>query len=253
MPTCWARCLGNCDHRQSREHYVSKGLWANDTVNVTGFDWCADAPKSIPIKKLVRKILCKKHNEQLSCVDDAGNTVFGTIAKIVELDNAQREIAVRSRNPPIWCIQEYRVDGRLLERWFLKTLINFCFDQGLKIGSAARTPGWPCDDLVRAAYGLGALVKPAGLYSLASLGQAIYSSDHFSFSPVIVRGNAYISAGIFAFRGLPFALHLDPNDDQELITRSSYFPTGAKLCYHMRVANWKRGRHVSQRLKFKWT
>jgi hypothetical protein len=118
MPTCWAACLADCDDKISKEHVVSKALCESDTVVVHGFAWCKDQPKEISLSNLVAKILCKKHNSDLSELDAAGGKAYAAIRTMMGTSNARAAV-----KPRYWTVQRYKVPGPLLERWFLKTLI----------------------------------------------------------------------------------------------------------------------------------
>lgn len=60
---------------------------------------------------------------------------------------------LRSRR---WTIKTFTIDGALLERWFLKTLINFSHGGQWIIGEGSHPPGLPNDELVKIAFGKAA-------------------------------------------------------------------------------------------------
>ena len=62
---CWARGLGGCSDKISREHYVSAALFDDAKITVHGFAWCKEAPVTIGIGSATAKILCSKHNSDL--------------------------------------------------------------------------------------------------------------------------------------------------------------------------------------------
>src|SRR5690349_5685627 len=68
MKRCWAHTLGNCSDAMSREHVVSDSILL-DMVTVKGFSWCKDSPKSISAANFTSKILCERHNNELSPSD----------------------------------------------------------------------------------------------------------------------------------------------------------------------------------------
>lgn len=73
MKTCWAQCLGNCSGKISREHPISPSVFGGDEIVVQGFPWCRDRPKKISVANLTEKVLCQKHNSDLSDIDKAGS------------------------------------------------------------------------------------------------------------------------------------------------------------------------------------
>jgi hypothetical protein len=205
VDNCWAACLGDCAGKISREHTVSKSLYISDTVTVEGFPWCKDKPKEIGLGSLTAKILCEAHNRRLSDVDKAGAAAFDAFRQSTRLMNVRS----KTRNQR-WTIKRFIIDGPRSERWFLKTLINLCFGQNLRIGADSKHLGWPSCDLVEIAFGLRAFNAKAGLYSIVQVGQKIRSDDTVRFAPLIME-QSYVAAGLFSFRGFKFLLCLGPN------------------------------------------
>ena len=120
---CWAACLGNCSDKVSREHLVSRGLFIGDIIRVEGFSWCKTGPKEVGLSSLTAKILCKKHNSDLSEVDAGGANAFDIFRQLRLVANQRQGLP-----PNSWQVPEYRIDGPLLERWLLKTLINISYN-----------------------------------------------------------------------------------------------------------------------------
>ena len=129
MAECWASGLGSCSDKISREHIVSESLFTNDIVRVEGFSWCKDKEKEIGLRSLTAKILCKKHNAALSPVDIGGASAFEAFRNMTKIGNVRKKV-----QPQIWDVIQYSIDGILLERWFLKTLINISFGGEYPIG-----------------------------------------------------------------------------------------------------------------------
>jgi hypothetical protein len=141
---CWAKCLGNCSQKMSREHTISKGLFNDDEIMVQGFPWCLNAPKRIGLSNFVAKILCKAHNSKLSELDDAAKAAFAVFRESVRLNNVRQKL----KRPTIWNVKRLEIDGPRLERWFLKTLINLSFGGQWTIGVGSHVPGSVARDLV---------------------------------------------------------------------------------------------------------
>lgn len=120
---CWAAALGDCAGKLSREHTISECLFPSGKVTVSGFDWCKGTEKTIGVSGLVRHILCEHHNSALSVLDSEMKTWFEVIRQCAFLNDLRAE-----RRENSWDIRHFQVDGRLLERWFLKTLINLNFE-----------------------------------------------------------------------------------------------------------------------------
>jgi hypothetical protein len=69
------------------------------------------------------------------------------------------------------------IDGALLERWFLKTLMNVGFGGELIIGPGKHAEGMPSLELVETAFGLRAFKSPSGLYLSSHAGAQVTSED----------------------------------------------------------------------------
>jgi hypothetical protein len=119
MVECWAEALGGCSAVQSGEHLFSAALFQGKTVTVQGFHWCPE-PRSVGLTKLTANILCTTHNSLLSPVDDGAKQTLDTLAEAIRLSDVRVGLEPRR----VWRPARYQVDGQLLERWFMKTLIN---------------------------------------------------------------------------------------------------------------------------------
>jgi hypothetical protein len=149
MKDCWARAIGGCSSKVSREHYVSQSLWPDPTIEVVGFPWCKDEPKRIGLGSLTAKILCDVHNAALSPLDAAAGAAMDTLRRVVAFRPNRRR---RSKKGV-----RFDIDGPLLERWFLKTAIGLLHVQA-DSNEVWRHDGSllcsPSEKTVRWAYGL---------------------------------------------------------------------------------------------------
>lgn len=249
MEKCWAACLGNCGVKASREHLVSQSLFIGESVRVQGFPWCRETPKEIGLSRLTAKILCEHHNNSLSPVDDAGARAFAVLREMRRLANVRERM-----KPQRWNIIRHRIDGPLLERWFLKTLINLCCDRDYPIGLESRVAGRPTERIVRIAYGLESFTDQAGLYFVIRSGMQVVSTDTVSFVPLI-KHRAHVEGGVFSFRGLRFLLFLEPEGPP--FPLSGIFVDGEDLGdvqfnFHNRQITEKTGKYRSQVLTIDW-
>src|SRR3972149_5105096 len=87
MNNCWAESLGDCDGGISREHIVSKSLFVSSYVDVKGFEWCKEETERIGLASLTKKVLCRKHNSQLSKIDSAAAHAFDVLRRQTKLSN----------------------------------------------------------------------------------------------------------------------------------------------------------------------
>ena len=213
---------------------------------VQGFPWCLNEAKSIGIGSLVAKILCKKHNSDLSEVDDAAIYLFKVFREGIRLQQARGAL----RNPQEWAVpfgidwtvRRFVIDGPRLERWFLKTLVNLSFGRQWIIGQGSGPPGWPSKELVEIAFGRRRFPKEAGLHIMAHPGQQIDSHDRVNITPMSQGDN--LVAGRFNFRGYSFFLNLLPG---------KLFPKlgESDLLYRETTINWNVSGFLSHAILFK--
>ncbi len=114
---CWASILEDCARGASREHYISDGIFDGESVTAVGLPWCRDKPVTIGLKRAVAKVLCGKHNSALSEFDAEAAKLSRFLATNV-LDQPLTESAIT-------------LQGRLLEKWALKTFLNLGYIRGL--------------------------------------------------------------------------------------------------------------------------
>lgn len=100
------------------------------------------------------------------------------------------------------------IDAKLLERWFLKTLLNLSHESNLFIGVSGTEKGIAPADLVKICYGEQPFEGAAGMYVAANTGMILNSSDTLQFSPL--HKDDRILGGFFEFRGIRFFLALMP-------------------------------------------
>jgi hypothetical protein len=202
---CWAEPLGGCGGGISREHLVSKCVFPDQSIFVKGLDWCLDEPKEVRIETLTAKILCKDHNSALSELDSEAGRAFDTIR-----DFARTKMN-REMMPYInWASKQLAVDSRKLERWCLKTLLNFSFGRNLIIGPGTHEPGTVPVELARVAFGLEEFAVGRGIYTAFRQGETFNLDDHFNY--VAKAHEAHLVMGSFGLCGLRFYLNLFPTE-----------------------------------------
>ncbi len=195
-PYCWAHMLGGCSGRLSREHLISASLFPDSTsINVTGFSWCGGGTKTIGLSNLTSKILCTTHNSLLSPLDAAAGAAFRALSDSALLANSRLSV-----KPSKFKIRHFHINGPLLERWLLKTLINLCYESGLLIGRDGRNAGVPAENLVRICFEKEPFPGKSGLYLAARKGGHITSGPEVRFAPLIYD-ETHVLGGFFHFRG----------------------------------------------------
>ncbi|MEA5078055.1 MAG: hypothetical protein VB013_05745 [Anaerolineaceae bacterium] len=109
-PRCYARELNDCGGPISREHYISENalkLWSVDNFVLTNFfDLENDRLAPLKTNNFGANILCKRHNEALSSLDEIG----GNFCSFVKDGKTDKQIDV--------------INGSDVERWFLKIFLG---------------------------------------------------------------------------------------------------------------------------------
>lgn len=204
MATCWARSLGDCNGGISREHYISKSLFKSSAVAVEGFPWCKGKPRTVGIQSLTGKILCQTHNNGLSSLDEEASVLFDGIREWCGIGNIPSNSLPLTRiaRPPTV------VNAKLIERWFLKTLLNLSLCRDYFIGVEGREKGIVPHDLVQVCFGERQFDGAGGMYGAAHAGMMIASHDSVRFAPLLREDR--VLGGLFEFRGFRFLLSLLP-------------------------------------------
>lgn len=142
---CWAQSLGGCD-TLSREHVISRSIFASACDCPTLVEGMHRLPNGhLAESALTAKILCKKHNSDLSPLDAEA----GKLADLLLSSARGNEIG------------RPELDGSLIERWAFKTLIN-----GLAAGWSDRRKWIPSEQIVRYIFGQNGIPAGCGLYSV---------------------------------------------------------------------------------------
>jgi hypothetical protein len=212
MANCWASCLGNCSDEQSREHIVSKSLFAMPAVAVYGLPWCKEEEKTVGIESLTAKILCRTHNSALSDLDAEAGQAFRALHDQSELAALRAKLAKRSRVRPKY----FKVDANKLARWCLKTLINVSYQGDLLISPEADSRGVPPSTLVRVTFGFAPWPAGAGLYLAGQVGTTLNISESLQVATVLNRSGEVLQGALITFRGFRFALSLMPGRVEQI-------------------------------------
>jgi hypothetical protein len=113
---CYMRRTMDCGTQISREHPVSAGVLSHlggRNVKLRGVPWlAASEAKDFPITALASNILCKRHNEAFSKLDEMAERFFSAISSI------HKNVLSKTKSP--W----YLFSGEELELWLLKTAIG---------------------------------------------------------------------------------------------------------------------------------
>ncbi|MBB6521320.1 hypothetical protein [Pseudoteredinibacter isoporae] len=193
---CWAREVSECGGVQSREHYVSSGIFTDDFIYLEGLSF-AKSGKVIPKKRAVKKCLCQKHNMALSSYDAEAQKV----RQHLEYIHARVEKVMGSAGNRKLITHMKYADYEFFCRWTLKTFINFIDDFKYK-------PIVDTDDLARAVFSENSVLDYVALTNVMPQGLDFQISQIVQVSP-LEKDGATIGADI-VFCGLHFSMHLLP-------------------------------------------
>jgi hypothetical protein len=251
MSECWAASLGDCAGKMSREHIVTKGIFVDDEVFVQGFDWCRE-PMKIGLAGLTAKILCAKHNSELSGADNAAIRAVEQFREFFRLADVRGKL-----KPRRWRISRFSTNGFELERWFLKTLTNIAFGREYPTFKPTRQEWRPSNEIVEIAFGLKRFQPRAGLYLIGGqTGDNVDVNEKFRIITFTDNNDRLVGARFLVF-GFAFAIYLE----QRGLDRDIYFcdvggraTAGTNVMYHPRAIKYTTapGLPVSHVLQIEW-
>jgi len=200
MGFCWAEKYSQCKGQLSREHLVSSGVFEQKNIYVQGFDWCKENEKEVSIASLTSKILCEKHNNGLSDIDQAGINAV----KIIESTLPQFARSVDTSKT-----KKY-IDGHKFERWLLKIAINISVKgiNQIGVGMVDSQTGVPSAYLLAVIFGELNFTHEMGLYFLFPNGKHKFEAGSFHVFPIFKE--QVIAAFVFHIRGVDLLLNLFP-------------------------------------------
>jgi hypothetical protein len=182
---CYARLLNDCSTKISAEHFVSKSVlelvFSEDKeIILSGASWMPQGEsKRISIKNLRAKVLCDRHNEALSDLDEIGKKFF----EFIRSDIVGNEFLM--------------VNGDDLERWMLKVLCGYLASGG---GPHNRGDWQPPEQWLQILFGSDTVPNGSGLYIVR--GKDITTSNYQigvfpaeSDLPGVFNGLAFIIGG----------------------------------------------------------
>lgn len=190
---CWAKALGGCDSL-SGEHVVSHSVlrFGGEHVTTQGMQRVPDGPKASA--GLKANILCRRHNALLSPLDATAQDVMRFAQALID-----------SR----YC-DDVVFDGRLLERWLLKTTMN-----SLAAGWGDELKWLPDLQVVQSIFGFVSVPEGCGLH-LVDRGQmrrAPFRPLEFSFEALWTDPpeSRELAGATICLNGLCFFVALKPN------------------------------------------
>jgi len=222
---CYADTLGNCAGGRSAEHYISRSVLelVGTVVRVSGFPWQPKgAQQDIGIGSLAANILCRRHNQQLSSLDDKGMAFVRALKNIYDAALAGPELSDGSTT----------IDGDGLERWLLKILCGV-----LTVGKSHAIPTLWLDILFRDK----AFPEHHGLHVFGKAGEASWM---FNLLRVISVPDKLgrVAGAKFGIAGIPILLAFGKPDFEDPEFSSYLRPDAIEI---------SKG-SVARRIEFVW-
>lgn len=185
-PKCYARSLEDCDHEITKEHYISEsvlaGLGGKIVVTRARLGW---DKKPIGLPALASNMLCKRHNNALSGLDDVAKRFVPCL-----LRGGERTCNGGGRDT---------FNGYDVELWFLKVLCGYTCLDGDEVP----------DEWLRILFGLDALEVPAGLHMNVRIGETVGAEQNeITFETAYSKEGERVGCAI-TMHGYRFLLGLD--------------------------------------------
>ncbi len=246
---CWAASIGGCSDKITGEHILTRGIFPQDEMFIQGLPWCLAEPKLIGLASLTAKILCSNHNSGLSEMDIAAIQTAKAFRDALDLRDFRSQ-----HKPTHWTRKQFRINGSLLESWALKTLINITYKGPVPIGSDSFQPGRASASLVETAFGLRRFTRPAGLYTLARVGEENFTDGRVRVLSLESTAG-HVAGAIFHFGGLRYLLYLENDnnpDPKKFVGIEGQQIQTSQFMYHLRQVKFPVHDRISHTIDFRW-
>ena len=250
---CYASSLGDCSDKQSKEHYISKGIWRNEEVTFDGFRWTPDGPRKLPVLSVAAKILCTVHNPALSYLDAVFQRLFETGAKF---HNNQYERGKLKRSA-IWKTDRATFDGYDLERLFAKIAVGAMQNEpSVKWHHSGTDPIDSPKEIVEVIFGLRRFERPMGMYLVNAVGDTIINEDRVTISTLLHPASNGVIGALIGIRHWQFFINMsdiDPaNYEMESISGKQVGLNGSEAIYRVETINFNAGGKLSGKITIDW-
>lgn len=213
---CYARALADCSQKLSKEHFISRGilrLFGEGNIHVEGFPWVPNEEQRIvSAGSLTGKMLCTRHNQALSRLDKLAIDFF--------------EFFVKN-----WGGKEtkfFLINGKELERWFLKTLCGLVASGNATLNEERLDEWTPSLEWLDILFGDKNVEDAAGLYYICA--KYNYRIKSVNAHPVFKKSTGQPIALALGVSGIPFLFSMEEPPDLVKPTSS-----GAELKYRPKI------------------
>lgn len=231
-PGCYLKDQKNCCDKISKEHYISQTVLKdkefNGTVAISGLKWIPENTyKRMTTPNLVANILCKRHNEALSDLDNvAGRFIrlIGDIDKDFNNDKPKSSFSLFA--------------GEDIERWMIKTLLNLVYAKHIQ--GPTNVELWK-----RLLFSENLMPSGWGLY--IEVQEQIYHNSFFEFTAIIREDTKEVVGAYALFNNFKFILFLNNMkiDKSKLIHRPRTLIFSQNGIQKIIELSWKSTTHQS--------
>lgn len=244
---CWARAVSPCGEGMSGEHYVTRGTFLSEWVTVKGPQFLGGGERR-RVDSLVARVLCARHNSDLSPLDQALIDLVNALREMERLRRVRSVQRVAPRYAPVRLV----VDGPRIERCILKMAMS-CAKVLRRDLSGWTPPEW----LPEVVFGKRKLDTGCGLAIVARLGDVIAQEEQVSFHFGQSQSSGEPEAVILGLRkGLQIlCTWRRPVADTGVLQRGdSIYVAHQDAILHPRRLEYKDGvRDLGLSLDFDWT
>jgi hypothetical protein len=225
--SCFAKALHDCSSKISGEHYITEAvlkiIQKGDAIRLSGTHWLSpEEERKLPLKALATKILCERHNQALSGLDEFAVKFF--------------RFLIGEESKP----NTFTVNGDDLERWMLKVLCGFIFSRN----TPEKITDWlPPESWLRILFGNDPLPDGTGLYHL--MGEV--ADEHYQIALLpLPDDKAKTFVGLrFQISGFLFLFLMTPLTDAILKFTNGMRPHYRPSAIHIRYPSFERVIHFS--------
>lgn len=234
---CWASSLKNCEDDITREHYISDGLFSAKSVVVSGFEWCRGKPQKIGLSSAVAKILCSRHNNELSEYDSEAKKIA---------DFLQHNL---KENPKIDDILE--VNGFKFEKWGLKTFFNLSVLGA--VDQITHERWFPTEEFVRYIYDNKPVPEGTGLYFIDAKIESDSYGEFVTWNAVRNKADNDRLIGIkISIRGLELVFNINPVVPGDSIEFKDTDSSNPKITYRPLQVKFESESGGTKIIKLNW-
>lgn len=199
-PQCFARTTNNCSDDLSKEHFISAGILrqlnTNGGLAVAGAPWLLPGEsRRVPPAALSARVLCKRHNEALSPLDQVAVDLFMFLERLFDVTRLRSKERLTKL-----------ISGTGLELWALKALCGFCASGNAVDKNGRVISGWtPPSDWIAVLEQRLVLPDGVGLHFHGPQGETFTTSANATLAPAHDLEGSPVGI-ILSIRGYEFVL-----------------------------------------------